>query len=242
MKPDSLHKIFPSLQKNLAIEKLSEITDEHPYFSIAQLYLLQQSKNNLSLQEKQFSKTALFFNNIYWLNLQLNTDENISNDSHEFKNDEEEITENIAEQQDTTDFKPIINFETEVTEDTIAFEPLHTTDYFASLGIKLTDEPVTIDKLGTQMKSFTEWLKSMKKIHAEKVVVPDEQTDKKIQTIAEDSNASTDVITEAMADVLVKQNKTEKALEMYRQLSLINPHKSAYFAAKINHLVTSGKI
>jgi hypothetical protein len=118
----------------------------------------------------------------------------------------------------------------------IEFEPLHTVDYFASQGIKITDEPVSSDKLGKQLKSFTEWIKSMKKIHASQPEVQDPQTDIKIQGIAEGSNIETEVVTEAMADVLVKQEKIAKAIEMYEKLSLNNPSKSAYFAAKIESL------
>jgi len=118
----------------------------------------------------------------------------------------------------------------------LIFEPLHTTDYFASQGIKLTDEPVSTDKLGTQLKSFTEWLKSMKKIHTEKSAPGDEVSDREIQQIAEHSNVNAEVVTEAMAEVLVRQHKYAKATEVYRKLSLINPSKSAYFAAKIASL------
>src|SRR5690606_843064 len=37
----------------------------------------------------------------------------------------------------------------------LAFEPLHTVDYFASQGIKIKEEQLTNDKLGKQVKSFT---------------------------------------------------------------------------------------
>lgn len=234
-----LQKIFPLLQDVSSVEHLKKITSDHPYFSIAQLYFLHHAKNDSSFLEKQSTKTALFFNNIHWLNWQLNSQDDNVDTITEADRVEKVITENtIDATEEEPTFKSNINFGNEVKEDTIAFEPLHTTDYFLSQGIKLTDEPLVNDKLGTQMKSFTEWLKSMKKIHAEKPAGTDDQTDKKIQTIAEDSNASTDVVTEAMADVLAKQNKFEKAIEMYHQLSLINPGKSAYFAAKINILKT----
>ncbi|MEO7961687.1 MAG: hypothetical protein ABIR19_09070, partial [Ginsengibacter sp.] len=54
-------------------------------------------------------------------------------------------------------------------DDVIPFEPLHTVDYFASQGIRLNEATLSNDKLGTQMKSFTEWLKSMKKLHPDKL-------------------------------------------------------------------------
>ena len=124
-------------------------------------------------------------------------------------------------------------------EDTIAFEPLHTVDYFASQGIKINDELITNDKLGSQMKSFTAWLKSMKKLHPGRLAEQNIVTEKLIQTAAEESNVNTEVLTEAMAEVLVKQDKREKAIEMFNKLSLINPSKSAYFAAKIESIKSS---
>ncbi|MBC7423586.1 MAG: hypothetical protein H7334_09065, partial [Ferruginibacter sp.] len=52
-----------------------------------------------------------------------------------------------------------LNFTQEMstTEDKISFEPLHTSDYFASLGIKLDENGKPVDKLGRQLKSFTDW-------------------------------------------------------------------------------------
>jgi hypothetical protein len=90
--------------------------------------------------------------------------------------------------------------------------------------------------LGKQVKSFTAWLKSMKKIHPGQLPEQNEVIEKIIQSSSEASNKETDVLTEAMAEVLVKQGKGEKAIEMYQKLSLINPSKSAYFAAKIESL------
>ncbi len=45
-----------------------------------------------------------------------------------------------------------------------------------------------------------------------------------------------EVYTEAMAEVWAKQGNTEKALSIYEKLSLLNPSKSTYFAAKIDQL------
>ncbi len=121
-------------------------------------------------------------------------------------------------------------------EEVIAFEPLYTVDYFASQGIKITDEVFTNDKLGTQMKSFTEWLRSMKKLPNANLPQQSSLAENIIQSAAESSNINTEVLTEAMAEVLIKQDKREKAIEMYNKLSLINPAKSAYFAAKIESI------
>jgi hypothetical protein len=116
---------------------------------------------------------------------------------------------------------------------------LHTVDYFASQGINITEEALTTDKLGNQMKSFTAWLKSMKKLHPSKLAEQDLVTERQIQNSAEESNINTEVFTESMAEVLIKQDKKDKAIEMYNKLSLINPSKSAYFAAKIESIKSS---
>ncbi|KAB7730205.1 hypothetical protein F5984_13605 [Rudanella paleaurantiibacter] len=42
--------------------------------------------------------------------------------------------------------------------------------------------------------------------------------------------------TESFAKILLKQGKTGKAIEIYEQLSLKNPQKKAYFAAKISEI------
>ena len=64
----------------------------------------------------------------------------------------------------------------------------------------------------------------------------DDLTNEKIQNIAEHSNESGEVFTEAMAEVFAKQGLKYKAMEVYRKLSLLNPDKSHYFATKIQDL------
>jgi hypothetical protein len=44
------------------------------------------------------------------------------------------------------------------------------------------------------------------------------------------------VVTEAMAEVWEKQGNKEKAVAIYTKLSLLDPSKSVYFAAKIEEL------
>lgn len=284
----------------------TQIAEAHPYFSVAQYYLLLQTDKESSSYSKQAAKTSLLFNNPFWLQFQLgdtlpdNTDEYIASLSNitisekielvnaipiEQKNDfpeiiqvekqEAEITPEIElnntdqrleitntpeqashfnegitplvndiEQEDDSlsdqrispfNFKFNLNT-SEVTEDKITFEPLHTSDYFASLGIKLSSKILHSDKLGKQMKSFTEWLKEMKKLQPDQLPLQSEQADLTIQKLAEASNLRIEVETEAMAEVLIQQGKKQKALNVYKKLSLLDPSKSAYFAAKINQL------
>jgi hypothetical protein len=120
------------------------------------------------------------------------------------------------------------------------FEPYHTVDYFASQGIKLSVDEAPKDKLGKQLKSFTEWLKTMKRISPTQMpVTSDTSSENKVQNLAQDSIHESSVWTEAMAEVWAKQGNTEKAIEVLNKLSLLNPSKKAYFATKIENLKRS---
>ena len=45
-----------------------------------------------------------------------------------------------------------------------------------------------------------------------------------------------DWVSESMAEVYARQGKVQKAIEIYEKLSLLNPEKNTYFAAKIENL------
>lgn len=49
------------------------------------------------------------------------------------------------------------------------------------------------------------------------------------------------LISESFAEILIKQGKYDKAVEMYRKLSLRNPQKNAYFAQKIDAVLKDKK-
>lgn len=119
----------------------------------------------------------------------------------------------------------------------IPFEPLYTIDYFASQGIKVNQEAPTKDQLALKLRSFTEWLRAMKKIHPEKMAKDFNQDEEDhVRVNAEVSNEAHEVYTEAMAEVFLKQGKKEKAREVFEKLSLLDPSKSAYFAVRIKEI------
>ena len=128
--------------------------------------------------------------------------------------------------------------ETSASKEDLLFEPYHTIDYFASQGIKLSKiEPEPQDKLGRQLKSFTEWLKMMKKLPQKSVDnILAENEESQVVEAANHSIETKEVITEAMAEVYEKQGLHEKAADVYKKLSLLNPGKSAYFAGRIEAL------
>jgi hypothetical protein len=132
--------------------------------------------------------------------------------------------------------KPIKQFEAKNSESVI-FAPYHVIDYFASQGIKLVLEDQPADNFGKQLKSFTDWLKVMKKIPTSSLIEKaDEKEAERIRHFAVHSIEERDILTESMAEVLAKQGMYENAIALYMKLSLIYPPKSAYFASRIEQL------
>jgi hypothetical protein len=116
-------------------------------------------------------------------------------------------------------------------------EPYHTIDYFASQGIKLSQELQSQDHISVKVKKFTDWLKQMKRINPQPADLGiDEEAEHKVLHSAASSNKPEEVLTEAMAEVFAKQGLNDKAIELYQKLSFLNPSKSAYFAGQIEQL------
>ena len=83
-------------------------------------------------------------------------------------------------------------------------------------------------------------VKSMKRLPATEMSKDiDATTENKVQHLAQDSVHQSEVVTEAMAEVWIKQGNKEKAIETYNKLGLLNPSKKAYFADLIENLKRS---
>lgn len=199
-----------------SITSIRQLCADYPWLASAHLLLVKKLKiAHDPAWEEAYEKAALFYPSLHWLNFLLEPEK------HTVEGTETHATHNI---------KPI-------EKEQLAFEPFHTIDYFASQGIqfKLEDQPT--DKFGQQLKSFTEWIKVMKKLPmAEIGKTVDPREEKKVQQMASHSLNQDEVVTEAMADIWIKQGNLIKAREIIDKLSLLDPSKSAYFAAKLNEL------
>jgi hypothetical protein len=171
----------------------------------------------------------------------------LADESNEGKiTDETTIAENaetIAENAEQNESRPsfeIPKLKIEPLNDANAeftFQPYHTVDYFASQGVKFKEDEKPKDRFGQQLKSFTEWLKTMKRLPVSEIIAAsDTNVEKKVEELAEHSIEDRDVVTEAMAEVWEKQGNHARAEEIYRKLSLLDPPKSSYFAAKIDQI------
>lgn len=147
-----------------------------------------------------------------------------------------------------------------------ALAPAAGQDYFSQQGIKIdTALPpqesvaVSIEKELMVVMSFSEWLRYLESrsqkakeeevgksalralwqkqkltaaIEEEEEEIPENVFEMAVNSIT----AKEELISESMAAVYALQGKKEKAVEMYKKLSLQNPEKSTYFAKKIETL------
>jgi len=241
-----------SLQE-VSKEELQELINKYPYYPAPYFFFAKKTYLQKEVdKEVAVQKAALHFSNDLWLQFNLSDEESLEHHPEEIKYKDEQVEPDaISEDPDDTEVKEDVNeklsgmlrlqaaeFDKPVevsTEIPVEVTPYHRVDYFDSQGIKLEEEKT--DKLGTQLKRFTEWLKQMKRVNPNPMHIGnDEAGETVVQHIAEDSNKTKEIITEAMAEVLAKQSKPEQAIQIYEKLSFNNPSKSAYFAAKIEEL------
>ncbi|TXH20108.1 MAG: hypothetical protein E6Q95_06315 [Chitinophagaceae bacterium] len=199
-----------------SIEELAQKVSQEPTIGLYQLlYAYKLKKENHPDYSNQWQKTLLYFNNPLFLQYIIEKEE---------KNKASSILEKALKDSDNTDLE-------------FNFTPYHTIDYFAALGIRLTPELNANDKFGNQLRSFTDWLKEMRRLPNSEVKTNIPMSDIiKIEKLAQSSLAGDNADTEAMAKIWQQQGNINKALEIYKKLSLQNPSKRAYFAAKIEFL------
>ena len=223
-----------------SLEEVQELVKRFPYFIPGQFLLLEKLKLSGSPEyETQLQKAVLYYHDPLEFEYFISSDRFYT----EVKFEEVVMEEPVAVEEESglASFSinlPDLNAPLPPEEKELpAFEPYHTIDYFASQGIKLKQDELSTDKFGKQLKSFTEWLRTMKKLPGKEMIQQlDSNLESKVQHMAEDSIHEADIVTESMAEVWLKQGNKEKALEVYNKLSLLDPSKKAYFAAKIDQI------
>lgn len=241
-----------------SVEEIEALAKQYPYFSSAQLLLAAKQKQTTNPEfERQLNKTSLHVSNSLWLDHLLNSDpakekifieekiavaevnEEPFNDELVVENPRHEPIAEVKTEEKIIAAPALKVVEKVVSKDQpLVFEPYYTVDYFASQGIKNIVEDKPQDRLGQQLKSFTEWLKTIRNLPPQQIatMTSDTGTEEKVVQLATNSLKEKEVETEAMAEVWIKQGQPEKAIDIYRKLSLLNPSKSSYFAVLIENL------
>ncbi len=145
--------------------------------------------------------------------------------------------------------------------------PVYTEDYFLHQGVQVSNAiPADIPKRNDDetslmvVMSFTEWLSHYKR---KKKQAEEEENDQrelktmwqkeKLAAALEEGNdeipetvfemavnsisKEENLASESLAEVYVKQERYDKAIEMYKKLSLSKPQKKAYFARRIEEIL-----
>ena len=261
--------------EDITLDELRVFTERYPYSSIVHFLYTCKLKSIYHIDfPEAVTKTAIFFNDPYWLNFQLSEDTERGNikksgyeynlqerkeeskpqlsgnaelestwqdeDGYEYAEEkEEEITAQLGEEQSNNEpfnfpqFKPSETVQADSLDQLIPIEPYHTVDYFASQGIKLSHS-FEKDELGSKVKSFTDWLRTMKKLQPESPEIRSNESLFPQLNKQEVQQPAHEIITEAMAEVYLKQGLKEKAIEVYNKLSLQNPANKHIFAAKLS--------
>jgi hypothetical protein len=228
------HLFHKQQLSELTVGELEAFIASYPYVAAARFLLAKKEYDAYpSAVHDDVVTAGLYFHNPLWFEWQLRRDlRQVEETNAMFSAETEKAATPGAEAEPAAKAKE--------AEPLFEFQSYHTIDYFASQGIRLQQADLTKDKLGQQLKSFTEWLKSMKKLPApegENVQTPDENTRQEVvKQNAANSIEEKEVVTEAMAEVWAKQGNREKAIDTYNKLGLLNPSKSAYFGSKIAQL------
>lgn len=234
--------------QDYTIDKAKNEVQQYPYFAPAQFFLLKSFDRGSAEYSTQYQKAILYHKDVLEFESLMQSGRfetsfvpQVETPDIPVIEEEQFIAEEKYEDLAIADNTLVVSEEKEQNPDEapqeLVFEPFHTVDYFASQGIKGTQEAAPTDSFGKQVKSFTDWLKTMKRLSPTDISKNnDPQTEKKVVNLAIHSLDNLEVATEAMAEVWIKQGNNEKATGVYRKLSLLNPSKSAYFAAKIELL------
>lgn len=238
-----------TIAKDYTADKLLSLIKTYPYFAPARFMLLQKLESGSEEYTAQYGKAILYHKDVLEFENLIHSKKFVTHfvpESEPVRPGEEQANGEPTPEENTEDLLIAAGVvtgaekEQEVTAGLLpetAFEPYHTVDYFASQGIKMTQEALPADNLGKQLKSFTDWLRTMKKLSpADLSKSLDPKTEQKVENLAEHSLHNPEVATEAMAEVWAKQGNRDKAAEVYHKLSLLYPSKRTYFAAKIDLL------
>lgn len=226
-------------------EPMEEMLKKYPASSLLHLLYLQTIKKEEPVSlTRAIKQHAIYFSNLPWLHFLLEEKtEHITGDTPNRTADAQQastgelipdkMSQLLEQQAKALQETPAEDTPVEVTP--VAY---HRIDYFASQGIRLEEQSSSQNAMDMKVRRFTDWLKEMKRIHPHPVDLGtgEESTAQVAGFAASSLEAKEEVVTEAMAEVLLKQGKPGEAKAIYEKLSLMDPSKSTYFAAKIENL------
>jgi tetratricopeptide (TPR) repeat protein len=106
------------------------------------------------------------------------------------------------------------------------------TDWLMHFKNKKEENATTIEDK-RHIKSMWQKEKLAAALEEEDDEIPEEVFEMAVNSITQED----DLASESLAEIYLQQGKHDKAIEMYKKLSLRNPEKNAYFALKIKDII-----
>lgn len=245
--PHQLQEITPNV--------LLQLTKEFPYFSVAQ-YLLYLSNNNpntasLSILQQQYPVNNVLLQYLVAAkdNAPLNEDIGISLADVNIIQEKEtelviepmgdyfsqqgiDVSNDLPEEETlVTRTANIVNENNEAEEDKSLMVVMGFAEWLLHISKKGAKEREEKEEQRA-LKSMWQQQKLAAMLDDEEDEIPEQVFEMAVKSITKDE----DNVNETFANIYVKQGKIDKAIDIYKKLSLIYPEKSAYFAAKIESL------
>ena len=217
-----------------AIAQLQALTQEHPYFHIARILLLQALyKKHAPAYDETLRRTAILVPNreaIFRL----------TEEPHYTQAEEHKRYEETTDDSESRTVSLIDNFLEAQTPVSPVSHPIDATQDY--IGYLLQQE----SRQGTQRQEALPMngggvVEDFLENEHGRIVLDDNLEDEHNESQSDDSNVyendeNNEILTEIMAGIYIKQGKYENAVKIIRQLSLKYPKKNRYFADQIRFL------
>ena len=217
-----------------AIAQLQALTQEHPYFHIARILLLQALyKKHAPAYDETLRRTAILVPNreaIFRL----------TEEPHYTQAEEHKRYEETTDDSESRTVSLIDNFLEAQTPVSPVSHPIDAAQDY--IGYLLQQE----SRQGTQRQEALPMngggvVEDFLENEHGRIVLDDNLEDEHNESQSDDSNVyendeNNEILTEIMAGIYIKQGKYENAVKIIRQLSLKYPKKNRYFADQIRFL------
>ncbi len=207
-----LYQMMQQLSKIKEEPVQEEEIQENYEESIAQTNdMLSSMTENSEVQQKEEPLIQPVFSADYFLHQGIQTDDKIPLETNAAQRKEENVTEEKAPE-DPKSLMVVMSF----TEWLMFFK-------------SKTQKEKEDEEDRKAVKHMWQKEKLAAALEEEDEEIPENVFEMAVNSISKEDGLAS----ESLAEVLAKQGKWEKAIEMYRKLSLRNPQKSAYFAQQI---------
>lgn len=222
----------PRLLSEISIEELQSWADGVPYAAIIHQLMAMKvvQEEETSVGREILQRATLHSPNPDRLSRELHklaADTTETKISHTFPDGAAQIS--------TSEIKVTPFTEAEPLEDTGQVNPIQVTETIKESAVEatssseaiapITDEVEVIED-ENELSDFSQWLLSLKKVASS-------ETDSEDDSILE---VNSDIASETLAELLVKQGHRKRAIAMYEQLTLKYPKKSSFFAGQIQKI------